>query len=68
MESSVSGLSSSIESSNSAPSASSSSNGPADVNIFGSEPEDSQEPGQQVDVLSCFNIEQAKLPRPSDFA
>ena len=49
MESLTVGLSSSIESSDSGPSTSSSS-GPATVDSSGSEPEDSQEPGQEVDV------------------
>ena len=44
MESSTAGLSSSSDS------GPSSSSGPAAVNSSGSEPEDSQEPGQEVDV------------------
>ena len=50
MESSTAGLSSSIESRYSGPSTSTSSSGPAAVDSSGSEPEDSQEPGQEVDV------------------
>ena len=46
MESSTAGPNCSIESSNSRPS----SSGPAAVDSSGSEPEDSQEPGQEVDV------------------
>ena len=49
MESSTAGPSSSIESSDSGPSTSGSS-GPAAVDSSRGEPEDSQEPGQEVDV------------------
>ena len=57
MESSTAGPNSSIESSNSRPSTSSSS-GPTAVDSSGSEPEDSQEPGQEVDiqVVSLLSI------------
>ena len=51
MELSTEGPSSSIELSDSGSSTSSSS-GPAAVDSSGSEPEDSQEPGQEVDV--CY--------------
>ena len=60
MESSTAGPSSSMESRDSGPSTSSSS-GPAAVDSFGSEPEDSQEPGQEV------NVRVVSSPRPSDF-
>ena len=46
--------------SNSGPSTSSSS-GPAAVDSSGSKLEDSQEPSQEVDVLSRFIIELAKI-------
>ena len=68
-ESLAAGLSNSIESSDSVsvPSASSSS-GPATVDSFGCEPEDSQEPGQQVNARVGSLLSKIKLPRPSDFA
>ena len=64
MESLTAGPSSS---SNSRPSTSSKS-GPAAVDSSGSEPEDSQEPGQEVDVRVASLLTRLKLPRPSDFA
>ena len=70
MELSAAGQSSSIESSNSGPtcSASSSSSGPAAAgDSFGSEAEDSWEPGQQVNVRVISLLSRLKLPRPSDF-
>ena len=63
MESSTAGPSSS---SNSRPSASSKS-GPAAVDSSGNEPEDSQEPGQNVDVQVVSMLSRLKSPRPSDF-
>ena len=60
MVSSTAGPSSSIESSDSGPSTSSSS-GLAAVDSSRSELEDSQEPGQEVDVRSHFIVEQAKI-------
>ena len=53
MESSTAGSSSSIESRYSGPSTSSSS-GQAAVDSSGSEPEDSQEPSQEVDVRVVY--------------
>ena len=67
MESLTAGPSGSIESSNSGPSISSGS-GPAAVDSPGSEPEDSQEPGQEVDVRVISLLSRLKSPRPSDFA
>ena len=67
MESSTAGPSSSIESSDSGPSTSSSS-GPAAVDSSGREPEDSQEPSQEVDVRVVSLLSRLKSPRPSDFA
>ena len=67
MESSAAGLSNSIESSDSGPSTSSGS-GPAAFDSSRSEPEDSQEPGKEVDVLVASLLSRLKLPRPSDFA
>ena len=64
MEPSTADLSSSIDS---GPSTSSSS-GPAVVDSSGSEPEDSQEPGQEVDVRVVSLLSKLKSPRPSDFA
>ena len=66
MELSAAGPSNSIESSNSGPSSSSSS-GPAAFNSSRSEPEDSQEPGQEVDVQVASLLSWLKLPKPSDF-
>ena len=66
MELWTAGPSSSIESRDSGPSTSGSS-GPAAVNSFGSEPEDSQEPGQEVDVQVVSLLSRLKSPRPSDF-
>ena len=66
MESSTAGPSSSIESSNSGPSTISSS-GPAAVDSSRNEPEDSQEPGQKVDIQVVSLLSKLKSPRPSDF-
>ena len=63
MESSTVGPSSS---SDSGPSTSSSS-GPAAVDSSGSELEDSQEPGQEVDVRVVSFLSWLKSPRLSDF-
>ena len=46
----------------------SSSSGPAAVDSSGSELEDSQEPGQEVDVRIVSLLSWLKPPRPSDFA
>ena len=54
-------------SSDSRPSTSSSS-GPAAVDSSGSKPEDSQQPGQEVDIQVVSLLNRLKLPRPSDFA
>ena len=67
MEPSTAGPSSSIESSDSGPSTSSSSS-PAAVDSSRSEPEDSQEPSQEVDVRVVSLLSRLKSPRPSDFA
>ena len=67
MEWSTAGPSNSIESSDSRPSTSSSSD-PAAVNSSGSEPKDSQEPSQEVDVRVVSLLSRLKSPRPSDFA
>ena len=64
MESSTAGPSTS---SDSGPSISSSS-GPAAVDSSGSKPEDSQEPGQEVDIQVVSLLSRIKSPRPSDFA
>ena len=64
MESSTVGLSSS---SDSGPSTSSSS-GPAAVDSSRSELEDSQEPGQEVDIRVVSLLSWLKSLRPSDFA
>ena len=58
MELLTAGPSCSIESSDSGPSTSSNS-GPAAVDSSGSEPEDSREPGQEVNIRVI--IEQAKI-------
>ena len=67
MESSAADPSNSIESTDSGPSTSSSS-GPAAVDSSRSEPGDSQEPGQEVDVRVASLLTRLKLPRPSDCA
>ena len=67
MESLAAGLSNSIESSDSGPSSSSSS-GPAAFDSSRSEPEDSQEPSQEVNVRVASLLSRLKSPRPSDFA
>ena len=64
MESSAAGPSNSIESSDSRPSTSSSS-GPAAFNSSRSEPEDSQEPSQELDVRVTSLLSRLKLPMPS---
>ena len=66
MESLTAGPSSTIESSDSRPSTSSSS-GPAAVDSPRSEPEDSQEPGQEVNIQVVSLLSRLKLPRPSAF-
>ena len=66
MESSTAGPSSSTESSDNGPT--SSSSGPAAVDSSGSEPEDYQEPGQEVDVHVVSLLSRLKSPRHSDFA
>ena len=67
MESLAAGASNTIESSDSRPSTSSSS-GPAAFDSSRSESEDSQEPGQEVDVRVASLLSRLKSPRPSDFA
>ena len=67
MELSAAGPSNSIESTDSGPSTSSSS-GPAAFDNSRSEPEDSQEPGQEVDVRVASLLSRLKSPKPSDFA
>ena len=64
-ESSTASPSSSIESSDSGPNTSSNS-GPSAVDSSGSEPEDSQEPGQEVDVRVISLLSRLKSPSPSD--
>ena len=59
--------SSTVGPSSSGPSTSSSS-GQAAVDSSGSELEDSQEPGQDVDVRVVSLLSWLKSPRPSDFA
>ena len=66
MESLAAGPSNSIESSNSGPSTSSSS-GPAAFDSSRSEPEDSQEPSQEVNIRVASLLSRLKSPRPSDF-
>ena len=63
MESSTADPSSSIDSGSST----SSSSGPAVVDSSGSELEDSQEPGQEVNVRVVSLLSKLKSPRPSDF-
>ena len=46
----------------------SSSSGPTAVDSSGSELEDSQEPGQEVDIRVVSLLSWLKSPRPSDFA
>ena len=65
MELLAAGPGSSIEASDSRPSASSSSV-PAAVDSLGSKPEDPQEPTQQVDVRVVSLLSRVKSPRPSD--
>ena len=67
MESSAAGPSNSIESSDSGPSTSSSS-GPAAFDSSRSEPKDSQEPSQEVDVRVTSLLSRLNSPRSSDFA
>ena len=64
MESLTAGPNSSIECSNSRPSSSSSSS-PTAVDSSGSKPEDSQEPGQEVDVqdVSLLSISLMRTER-----
>ena len=65
MELSAAGPSNSIESSDSGPSTSSS--GPAAFDSSRSEPEDSQDPSQEVNVRVASLLSRLKSPRPSDF-
>ena len=66
MKSSAAGPSNSIESSDNGSSTSSSS-GPAAFDSSRSEPEDSQELGQEVDIRVASLLSRIKSPRPSDF-
>ena len=66
MESSAAGPSNSIESSDNGSSTSSSS-GSAAFDGSRSEPENSQEPGQEVNVRVALLLSRLKSPRPSDF-